>query len=122
AGAGDVAAHHRLPVHDVRVRGAGRVPVGAAGVEHGRTGRGGGGLVADDGQRRVADADAAGGTARGGRVLSRYQRDRLALVAHQALGEHGLVGDVEAVAGGGGQVAVGQHSPHAGDGQRAGDV
>lgn len=122
-GRAGVAAPNRLPVHDVGVRDVPAVLVLAALVHQHRAGAGGGRLVGDDGQLLIRDADLGGGPAGGLRVVGGDQRDRLAVVAHLAVGEDGGVLDLQAVgAYGGGQVVVGEHGAHPGDGQRLGGV
>ena len=85
-------------------------------------GVGGCGRVGDGLQGLVVDDDGLGGPAGGLGMVGGHQRHRFAAVTHHVAGQHPLVGVLEAVGAAAGNVLVGQHGPHAGDGQGGGDV
>jgi hypothetical protein len=68
------------------------------------------------------DDDRSGGAARRLRVVGCHDRDRLAPVAHDALGEHRLVGDVLPLVAVPRHVVDGQHRVHPAHGQCRRDV
>ncbi len=92
------------PVHGRRV------------VVHGPAG------VGDGGQDLVVDPDARRRPARGLRVVSSDQRDRLPLVPHEFRGQHRLVGVLETEGVVAGDVVGGEHGGHPRHGERVGDV
>ncbi len=80
-------------------------------------------LLGDDrGEHLVLDLDLLHRAPGGLRVVGRDQRDRLAVVPDPVDGQGRLVGDLQAVVLGAGDVLVGEHRVHAGHGERLGDV
>jgi hypothetical protein len=78
--------------------------------------------VAERGQHVVLDADRVRGAARGLGVVGGHDGDRLALEAHVAPRQHGLVGQLESVGLAAGHVGVREHRVDAGQGQRGARV
>ena len=73
-------------------------------------------------EQLVLDPHRRGGAARLLRLLGGDERDRLAVVAHAVGGQHGLVGELEAVGLLARHVRVGEHGVDAGHRERLGDV
>jgi hypothetical protein len=70
----------------------------------------------------VVHADGRAGSARSVRMVGRDTRDRFADMPHDVVGEHRLVGVLEAVTVAVAEIVARQHGPHAGDRKRRTDV